>query len=60
MNNGDNFGIFRYGGDFADQLISQAKGSYIYDREGREILDFTSGQMSGILGHGHPGGDRET
>ena len=47
-------GIFRYGGDFADQLISRAKGSCIYDRDGREILDFTSGQMSGILGHGHP------
>jgi 2,2-dialkylglycine decarboxylase (pyruvate) len=46
--------VFRYGGDFADQCIARAQGSYIYDREGREILDFTSGQMSGILGHGHP------
>jgi len=46
--------VFRYGGDFADQCIVRAKGSYIYDRDGREILDFTSGQMSGILGHGHP------
>ncbi len=54
MTSGDRYGIIRYGGDFADQLISRAKGSYIYDRDGREILDFTSGQMSGILGHGHP------
>jgi 2,2-dialkylglycine decarboxylase (pyruvate) len=46
--------VFRYGGDFADQCIARAQGSYIYDREGREILDFTSGQMSGILGHGQP------
>lgn len=46
--------VFRYGGDFADQRIVRAKGAYIYDRDGREILDFTSGQMSGILGHGHP------
>ena len=46
--------VFRYGGDFADHRIVRAKGSYIYDSEGREILDFTSGQMSGILGHGHP------
>lgn len=45
--------IFRYGGDFADQRIVRAKGSCIYDSQGREILDFTSGQMSGILGHGH-------
>ncbi|MEX0345633.1 MAG: aspartate aminotransferase family protein [Rhizobiaceae bacterium] len=46
--------IFRYGGDFASQTIVRAKGSYIYDNSGREILDFTSGQMSSILGHGHP------
>lgn len=46
--------VFRYGGDFADQCIVRASGAYIYDRDGREILDFTSGQMSGILGHGHP------
>ncbi len=46
--------VFRYGGGFADQRIVRAKGSYIYDASGRKILDFTSGQMSGILGHGHP------
>jgi 2,2-dialkylglycine decarboxylase (pyruvate) len=46
--------VFRYGGDFAEQRIVRAKGSYIYDSDGRAILDFTSGQMSGILGHGHP------
>ncbi|MAG95745.1 MAG: aspartate aminotransferase family protein [Rhodospirillaceae bacterium] len=46
--------IFRYGGDFAEQRIVRADGPYIYDDTGREILDFTSGQMSGILGHGHP------
>ena len=46
--------VFRYGGDFADQRIARASGSYIYDGDGRAILDFTSGQMSAILGHGHP------
>ncbi len=46
--------VFRYGGDFAEQRIVRADGPYIYDDTGREILDFTSGQMSGILGHGHP------
>ena len=46
--------VFRYGGDFAEQRIVRAKGSYIYDSAGRAILDFTSGQMSGILGHSHP------
>jgi len=46
--------VFRYGGDFAEQRIVRASGSYIYDSDGHEILDFTSGQMSGILGHSHP------
>ncbi len=46
--------VFRYGGDFAELRITRAKGSYIHDSGGREILDLTSGQMSGILGHGHP------
>ncbi|MBT5897843.1 MAG: aminotransferase class III-fold pyridoxal phosphate-dependent enzyme, partial [Rhodospirillaceae bacterium] len=46
--------VFRYGGDFAEMRITRAKGSYIHDRDGRAILDFTSGQMSSILGHGHP------
>jgi 2,2-dialkylglycine decarboxylase (pyruvate) len=46
--------VFRYGGGFAEQRISRAEGSYIYDTDGRAILDFTSGQMSAILGHGHP------
>ena len=46
--------IFRYGGDFADVVIERAQGALVYDRDGREILDFTSGQMSSILGHSHP------
>jgi 2,2-dialkylglycine decarboxylase (pyruvate) len=54
MNKGERSRVFRYGGDFADQCIVRAEGSYIYGRDGREILDFTSGQMSGILGHSHP------
>ena len=45
--------VFRYGGDFAEQNIVRANGTYIYDSEGHKILDFTSGQMSAILGHGH-------
>jgi 2,2-dialkylglycine decarboxylase (pyruvate) len=46
--------VFRYGGNFAEQRIVRSDGPYIYDDEDREILDFTSGQMSGILRHGHP------
>jgi 2,2-dialkylglycine decarboxylase (pyruvate) len=46
--------LVRYGGEFAPVIIEHARGSYIYDAEGRAILDFTSGQMSAILGHSHP------
>ena len=45
--------VFRYGGDFAEMQITRAQGCHIFDQIGRPILDFTSGQMSGILGHGH-------
>lgn len=46
--------LVRYGGAFSPAVITRAAGSYVYDREGRAILDFTSGQMSAILGHSHP------
>lgn len=46
--------LIRYGGTFAPLIIERAEGSFVYDADGRKILDFTSGQMSAILGHGHP------
>jgi 2,2-dialkylglycine decarboxylase (pyruvate) len=46
--------LIRYGGQFAPVIIERAEGSFVYDADGRPILDFTSGQMSAILGHGHP------
>ncbi|MCJ2085168.1 aspartate aminotransferase family protein [Methylobacterium sp. E-005] len=46
--------LIRYGGTFAPVIIERAEGSFVYDADGRKILDFTSGQMSAILGHGHP------
>jgi 2,2-dialkylglycine decarboxylase (pyruvate) len=46
--------MIHYRGPFLPYLIERAEGSYIYDSNGRRILDFTSGQMSSILGHGHP------
>ena len=35
-------------------VIERAQGSFLYDSQGRAILDFASGQMSAILGHSHP------
>lgn len=46
--------LIRYGGSFAPRLIERAEGAYVYDSTGRAILDFTSGQMSAVLGHSHP------
>lgn len=46
--------LFRYSGDFLDGIASRASGSYFELTDGRRILDFTSGQMSNILGHSHP------
>ncbi|MFF3572034.1 aspartate aminotransferase family protein [Nocardia jiangxiensis] len=48
--------LVRYAGhaDFVGEIITRAAGSFLYTRDGRKILDFTSGQMSAILGHSHP------
>lgn len=46
--------MVRYGGSFVPRIITRAKGSYVYDQDGTAILDFTSGQMSSVLGHSHP------
>jgi len=46
--------LIRYGGRFEPMIIERAQGSFVHDADGRQILDFTSGQMSAILGHGHP------
>ena len=46
--------LVRYGATFTPRIIERAAGSYVHDSDGRAILDFTSGQMSAILGHSHP------
>ncbi|GAA0636932.1 aspartate aminotransferase family protein [Kutzneria viridogrisea] len=48
--------LVRYAGpaDFTREIIARAEGSFVFTEDGRRILDFTSGQMSAILGHSHP------
>jgi 2,2-dialkylglycine decarboxylase (pyruvate) len=46
--------VVRYGSPFVPRIIMRANGSYVYDEDGNAILDFTSGQMSSLLGHSHP------
>lgn len=52
-----NKNLLRYmgvGGDFTSFVPERAEGSWLYDASGRRVLDFTSGQMSSVLGHAHP------
>src|SRR4051794_18640920 len=48
--------LIRYSGAgrFVPEIIERAEGSYVHTAGGRKLLDFTSGQMSAILGHSHP------
>ncbi len=46
--------MIRYGGDRFDNLFRTARGTVVTDSAGREILDFTSGQMCATIGHNHP------
>jgi 2,2-dialkylglycine decarboxylase (pyruvate) len=48
--------LIRYAGPgtFTPEIIASARGSFLHTEDGRRILDFTSGQMSAILGHSHP------
>jgi 2,2-dialkylglycine decarboxylase (pyruvate) len=47
-------GLIRYGGEFSDELIVRAGGSYVETASGRRVLDFTAGQICATVGHNHP------
>jgi 2,2-dialkylglycine decarboxylase (pyruvate) len=46
--------LLHYGCEFANFVPVRASGCWLYDAGGARMLDFTSGQMSSILGHSHP------
>lgn len=46
--------LIRYGMPFAPRLVAKARGTLLWDSEGHEMLDFTSGQMCATIGHNHP------
>lgn len=50
----DSSHLLRFGCDFSNFVPVRASGCYLYDAAGRRMIDFTSGQMSAILGHSHP------
>lgn len=46
--------LLSYGTEFNKEIITHASDVFIYTSSGRRILDWTSGQMSCLIGHGHP------
>lgn len=42
------------GSTYRQEVIVGSKGLYVYTASGHKFLDWTSGQMSCLLGHGHP------
>jgi 2,2-dialkylglycine decarboxylase (pyruvate) len=46
--------LIRYMSGFAPFLVERASGSWVWDRQGNRILDFTSGQICSTIGHNHP------
>jgi len=46
--------LIRYIPEFAPFLVERASGSWVWDRQGNRILDFTSGQICSTIGHNHP------
>ncbi|EPS36718.1 hypothetical protein H072_9708 [Dactylellina haptotyla CBS 200.50] len=45
--------LINYGVEFNKNIIVRAEGLYIYNPSGHRMLDWTSGQMSCLLGHGN-------
>lgn len=46
--------LIRYVPGFAPFLVERARGSWVWDRDGNRVLDFTSGQICSTIGHNHP------
>jgi 4-aminobutyrate aminotransferase-like enzyme len=46
--------LMKTGVPFSPVVITKPKGTRLYDADNRQILDFTSGQMSSLLAHSHP------
>lgn len=46
--------LINYGTSFEKDIVVRSSGLYVYNVAGHRILDWTSGQMSCLVGHGHP------
>lgn len=46
--------LLQYGGSFTPEVITKTENIYLWTASGKKVIDWTSGQMSCLLGHGHP------
>lgn len=46
--------LLGFGSDVHEEIVTGTVGLYFYTASGKKLLDWTSGQMSCLLGHGHP------
>ena len=46
--------LANYGTKLERDIIVRTEGLYVYTADGHRVLDWTSGQMSCLVGHGHP------
>ena len=46
--------LFRSSKDYGEPIIAHGRGATLVDIDGKEYLDFGSGQMAASLGHNHP------
>ncbi|EMD69530.1 hypothetical protein COCSADRAFT_341519 [Bipolaris sorokiniana ND90Pr] len=46
--------LLTYGIAFHPKIITSIDGIYVETASGHRMMDFTSGQMSTLIGHGHP------
>ncbi|KAK4940046.1 putative secondary metabolism biosynthetic enzyme [Elasticomyces elasticus] len=44
---------FTFGAEFLPGVVTRAEGMYLWTASGQKVMDWTSGQMSCLLGHGH-------
>ncbi|EGD89707.1 hypothetical protein H112_03339 [Trichophyton rubrum D6] len=46
--------LLKYGSNFLPEVVTRTENIYFWTASGKKVLDWTSGQMSCLIGHGHP------
>ena len=46
--------LLTFGSPFMPDVVTKTEGVYFWTASGMKVMDWTSGQMSCLIGHGHP------